>query len=339
MLVQPAVLALLLASAGNTALVVGAAPYAIGIIRHWNLRSGSARQLRLERRTYLISSFVAIVLPVQLVALFLFVFNADRMATMFAGAMCGVGTLNVNTHGFPALYAQIAVFFAASVWLAINHLDVRAPDYPLVRFKYAMLLGVAPLLLTAFVEQWRFFLNLRADVVTSCCARLFTGRARGVGGDLAALRPLPAMLAFYGAVLLATAVSGYAAIRRRGGYAVALSSAGAFVATIAGVVSFLSVYVYEQPNHHCPFCLLKAEYGYQGYWLYIPLFAATASGLAAGAVTLFASVPSLRDIVPGVCGRLARVSAVGFAIVAATATLLVLRSNLMLIRQVVSGGE
>jgi hypothetical protein len=47
---------------------------------------------------------------------------------------------------------------------------------------------------------------------------------------------------------------------------VALASGAAFaVATIVGILSFISLYVYEHPHHHCPFCLLKPEYGYQGY--------------------------------------------------------------------------
>ena len=66
------------------------------------------------------------------------------MSVMFVGAMCAVGTLNVNAYGFPALIAQMAVFFLAAVWLAVNHVDTRAPDYPLVRIKYGALLLLLP---------------------------------------------------------------------------------------------------------------------------------------------------------------------------------------------------
>ena len=337
MLFQPAIIALLFASLANVAVLVGVSPFAVAIVRHWNVRSGSETQLRLERRTYLMSALVTFVLGVQLVALLLFVFNADRMATMFVGAMCAVGTLNANAYGFPALIAQMAVFFAAAAWLAINHVDTQAPDYPLVRTKYVLLLMLAPLLIAAFILQWRYFLGLKADVITSCCSRLFSSRVRGLSGDLSAWPPLPAMIAFYASLGVATLTAGYVAVKRRGGYALALVSFAAFVVVLAGVIAFLSLYVYEQPHHHCPFCLLKAEYGYVGYWLYIPLFVATASGLAAGAIQRFATVPSLSAIAPAACGRLARVAAVGFAIVAIVATVIVLRSNLILIAHVISG--
>ncbi len=337
MLFQPAILALLIASAANVAVVVGVAPFAVSILRHWDLRSGSERQLCLERRTYLMSTMVAFVLGVQLVSLLLYVFNADRMSTMFVGAMCAVGTLNVNTWGFPALLAQIAVFFSAATWLAVNHADIQAPDYPLVRTKYTLLLAFGPLLLVAAVLQWRYFLGLHADVITSCCSRLFSSRVRGLSGDLSSWPPVPAMVAFYGSLAVAVATSLWVAIRRRGGYALAATSLVAGVAGVAGIIAFVSVYVYEQPMHHCPFCLLKSDYGYIGYALYIPLFVATASGLSAGAVQRFVTVPSLRAVIPPMCTTFARLSAAGFAAVAIVATVIVLRSHLILIGSTTAG--
>jgi len=115
MLFQPTIIALLLASGVAVAMLAAAAPFAVQVIRQWDIASGSERQLQLERRTYLFSTLAAFVMAVQLVALLLFVFNADRMSVMFVGAMCAVGTLNVNAWGFPALLAQMAVFLPRRV--------------------------------------------------------------------------------------------------------------------------------------------------------------------------------------------------------------------------------
>ena len=331
MLFQPAIIALLLASAVNVVMLLGIAPFAVDVIRHWDITSGSERQLTLERRTYLMSALLVLVLATQLLALLLFVFNAGKMATLFVGAMCAVGTLNVNAYGFPALIAQIAVFFLAAMWLAINHIDVQAPDYPLVRVKYSLLLGMAPALVATFVLQLRYFLGLKADVVTSCCSRLYSGEAKGLSSDLAAVPPLPAMIVFFGALLLAAAAAVYAVVRRRGGYAVAAASLGAFVASIVGILSFLSLYIYEHPHHHCPFCVLNPEYHYLGYLLYIPLFLATAAGLGAGAVQPFARVKSLRNVYPQLVSRLAGVAFTGFVLFTAVACVMILKSNLILI--------
>lgn len=332
MLFQPAIIALLLASAVSVLMLAASAPYALQLVRHWDIASGSELQLRMERRTYLLSTLLAFVFATQLLALLLFVFNADKMAVMFVGAMCAVGTLNVNAYGFPALIAQIAVFFMAAVWLVVNHVDTRACDYPLVRVKYVLLLGILPFVVLSFALQLAYFLNLKADVITSCCGSLFSGDARTLAGDVSALPPQPALLLFYGALLLAVSVAAFHARKLRAAYVVAVSSTAAFVAALAGILSFVSLYVYEHPHHHCPFCLLKPEYDYQGYWLYLPLFTATAAGLAVGAIQPFARVPSLAAIVPEISRRLAWIAALGFAFFTAVATFMVANSNLILLK-------
>ncbi|MDO8933275.1 MAG: hypothetical protein Q7U97_12840 [Rhodocyclaceae bacterium] len=331
MIFQPAIIALLLASGLGVAMLLAAAPFALQVIRRWDIASGSELQLQLERRTYLFSTLLSFVFAIQLVALLLFIFNADKMAVMFVGAMCAVGTLNANAWGFPALIAQMAVFFLAAMWLAINHVDVRAPDYPLVRIKYGLLVALLPVLAAAFAFQLAYFLGLKADVITSCCGSLFSGETKGLSGDLSALPPGPALAGFYAALACAVAAAGYCARRQRGGYLVALASAAAFAAAIAGILSFLSLYLYEHPHHHCPFCILKPEYDRQGYWLYIPIFAATAAGLGVGAIQPFRRVASLAGIVPAVSARLAAVAVGGFLLFAAIASVMIWRSNLILL--------
>ncbi|MDP1735514.1 MAG: hypothetical protein Q8L44_14235 [Sulfuritalea sp.] len=335
MLFQPAIIALLLASALCTLALAASAPFALEVIRRWDIRSGSERQLQLERRTYLFSTLLTFVLALQLAAVLLFVFNAEKMSGMFVGAMCAVGTLNVNAFGFPALNAKIAVFFLAAMWLAINHIDSRARDYPLVRMKYALLLLLAPLLVASGWTELQYFLGLKADVITSCCGSLFSEGSPTLAAEASALAPLPAMWLFYGSL---GAVIGLAAWHGYGGgrsgwsaYALAAASAVGFAATIAGILSFVSLYIYEHPNHHCPFCILKPEYGYQGYWLYVPLFGATAAGLAAGAVQPFARIESLREIVPGFSRTLAAIAGNGFALTAAIATAMIWQSRLILL--------
>ena len=333
MLFQPAIIALLLAGAVSLLVLVAAAPFALQVIRRWNMASGSELQLALERRTYLFSTLTAFVFVTQLLALLLTVFNADKMAVMFVGAMCAVGTLNANAWGFPMLYAQIAVFFLAATWLTLNYVDNLAPDYPLVRVKYALLLLLLPALAAAFALQLKYFLNLRADVITSCCGSLFSEQGPTLASEASSMEAKPAILLFYGALGAAVFANGlHAGLRRRwSGALAALSSAGAFITAIIGILSFVSLYVYEHPHHHCPFCLLKPEYGYQGYLLYVPLFVSTAAGLGAGILQPFARVGSLQRLIPQASSRLAAVAALGFALFAAVATGMVLKSNLILL--------
>lgn len=335
MIFQPAIIALLLAAGLSLVMLAAASPFAVRLIRHWNIGSGSERQLQLERLTYLFSMMVTVVCGVQILATLLFVFNADRMSVMFVGAMCAVGTLKANGYGFPALYAQLALFFFAAIWLAIDGLDKEARDYPLTRLKYALLLAYAPLAGLALYLQFNYFIRLRADVITSCCGSLFSEEAGTVAGELAAMPPRRAIALFYsglGAALLLTLWHWSRAGRRMwSGLAAGAASLAAFIAGLAGIVAFVSLYIYEHPHHHCPFCILKPEYGYQGYLLYIPLFGATAAGLSAGALSLCARYPSLAVLAPQKSARLAGIAAAGFAIFGVMASMMVLRSKLILI--------
>jgi len=333
MLFQPAIIALLMAAGLAVIMLAAVTPFAVQIIRHWDIGSGSERQLAFERRTYLFSTLLGFVMVVQLGALLLFVFNADRLSVMFVGAMCAVGTLNVNPWGFPALLAQIGVFFLASTWLAINHIDTQARDYPLVRIKYALLLGLLPALAASFALEWQYFVNLKANVITSCCGSMFSGEAKSLASEASGLEPRLAMELFYGALAAALGTAAWCRQRpgRAAGAALAATSAAAFAAALAGVISFVSLYIYEHPHHHCPFCILKPEYDYRGYALYIPLFAATAAGLAAGALQPFAGRPGLAAIVPRASRRLATAALAGFALFACIAPWFILDSNLLLI--------
>lgn len=331
MMLRPAVLALLLLSALGVAMLMAAAPFAVQLIRRWDLASGSERQVRLERRTYLFSTLVALVLVLQLAGVLLFVYNADHMAVQFVGAMCAVGSLNAGPLGFAALLGQVAMFFLSAMWLAINHLDSLGRDYPLVKVKYGLMLGLLPCSGAVLALQWVYFSSLRPEVITSCCGNLFAEGGTGISSDLAALPPAPSLAIFCAGLALAMAAAFSSALRRRGGCLTGLASALAFGVAIAGMLSFLSLYIYEHPHHHCPFCLLKREYGFLGYALYVPLFAATAAGLAVGAIQPFRGVPSLAGRAPVVVSRLSWVAALGFLTFFLIALALIGRSHLMLL--------
>jgi hypothetical protein len=329
--VSPAIVALVIASAVSTAMLAYSSAFGWRLLRHWDLTSGSERQVSLERHTYLISTLVAFVLAIEAASLLLFIYSADRMAPLFVGAMCTVGTLNTSPYGFPALLLKVLVFFSAAVWLVLHHLDTRGYDYPLTRLKYRLLFLIVPLVVVEAYLQLRFFLALDTDVITSCCGSLFGSGRENVAAELAGLPPAPALAAFYG-VMGVTLAAGLATRRwPRIGYAYALLAAVAFAASIIAVVSVVSLYVYEHPHHHCPFCLLKAEYGYQGYLLYGPLFAGTALGLGAGAVRPFAEVESLRAVAPALERRLTDVSLGMLGFVTLWVTYAVASSGLLLI--------
>ena len=314
MIFQAPILALLLVSALAALVSLWSAAFGVQVLRHWDVASGAQSQIRLERATELVSTLFGFVLIAEIAALLLFVYNADRMAELFVGAMCAVGTLNVNAWGFPALYLKVAVFFAAALWLILDRADRLGRDYPLARVKYAALLPIAALLVTAGGVEIAYFLGLETDVITSCCSKLFTPVNEGLAAEMTGLAPGLAlwMLAGAGATVAATGAISLATGRGQGWFA--LAGAVLFAVALAAIVSVISLYVYDHPNHHCPFCLLQREHGYYGYLLYLPLFAGTAFALGAGVLRLFHRVGSLAGGLPALTRRLVVAGLVAYAL-------------------------
>ena len=333
MIFQSTNMALLLASALSSLVLVWAALFSVSVIRHWDMASGHARQIRMERQTYLVSTALVLVMLVELISLMLFVHNADRMAVMFTGAMCAVGTLNVNIFGFPALLFKLAGFLGALVWLIINRVDARAPDYPLTRFKYGFLIVLAPVMLIGAGSQFLYFLNLETKVITSCCSQLFTPAASGLEAQLSALDPKLALWLLFAGLGLLTLLATLALVRPAWALLYAGLSPIYLIMALAAVISVVAPYIYAQPHHHCPFCILKPEYDYIGYGLYLPLFTGTALALAAGMLSLPISAmraPSLVGVRQAFLHRAIFWSILAFDLFGALCLFAIWSSNLLL---------
>lgn len=330
MILHPPVLALIVAALISAGFVGWASLFAIRLLRHWNLASGSQTQIDLEKGAYLVAVILRFVMASELAALVLFVFNADRMASMFVGAMCAVGAFNASVYGFPALGVKIALFFGAGLWLALDVVDGQGRDYPLTRLKYGALLALAPLAFADAGLTLAYFLDLKADTLTSCCGKLFSAEKPTIAAEMAGLNPKVALLLLAAAsiVVLGVAAAAQRLPRAHGLYGV--MSVVFFGVALAAVVSAISLYVYEHPHHHCPFCLLKREYHYFGFLLYAFLFAGTALGLAAGVIGSIPTPASLQMIAPRAARKLLTGSIIGFALFCAASAWAVVSSKLVL---------
>lgn len=330
MIFQTPIMALLLVAALASLTALWSGGFAVQVLRRWNLADMSRAQLQRERATELVSTLFAAVMLAELAALLLFVFNADRMASLFVGAMCAVGTLNVNGYGFPALYLKIGVFFAATLWLMLDRADRMGRDYPLTRVKYGVLLAIVPLVLADAGTELAYFLNMHTDVITSCCSKLFTPANAGLANEMASIGPGASLWLLGGAGAFVAATGGFALWRGRGFGLYALASALMFALALTAVVSVISPYIYEYPNHHCPFCILKPEYNYYGYVLYIPLFLGAGLGLGAGMLSLFRSRESLAEKLPAMIRRQVIWSMAGFAGFGLATLYAIMSSNLII---------
>jgi hypothetical protein len=330
MIFHPAILALLLSSALISFMVLFASYDAVRIWKRWNLASGSELQLSLERRTYLISVLLAYSFVFQLASLFLFIYAVDHLHTLFVGAMCAAGTLYANSYGYPTLILKVINFILAGLWLILNYTDNRAYDYPLVKKKYLLLLGIAPFLLMEGIVQANYFLRLSPDVITSCCGSLFSAGADTMTSEIASLPSLPMKIVF-SLVMASTVASGTFFYRKgKGGYLFSFMSGVTFLVSVASILSFLSLYIYELPTHHCPFCILQGEYGYVGYPLYIALLGGTVTGMGVGVLMPFRNVESLSGTIPSLQRSLTLVSLILYLLFAGMVFSGVVSSGLIL---------
>ncbi len=330
MILNPSILALFVSSLLISLMTIYATIYGVLILRHWDISSGSELQLVLERRTYLISTIVSYFLVFQLVSLLLFIQTADSICHLFVGAMCAVGTLTVNSFGYPVLLFKVVTFIMAGLWLIFNHADNQGYDYPLIWAKYMLLLIMAPFILTESVVQGIYFLGLKPDIITSCCGSLFSQASRGIASEIVAMPSIPAKIIFYSSIFVTCGFGIRFFLNGKGGYIFAGMSGITFVVSIVSIISFISLYFYEMPSHHCPFCILQKEYGYVGYPLYLLLFSGVVSGLGVGLLHLFREKKSLEKIIPAIQRKLVAVSVTSFLIFTVVVTCQILFSNFKL---------
>lgn len=334
MILHPTVIANLLSSYVGSFMLVYAAYYGMQIIRHWNIESGDELQLILERKTYLISTLLSFVFGLQALSLFLFIFTADSLTNLFVGAMCAAGTLNVNEFGYPTLMLKIVNFILAGLWLVLNHADNQGYDYPLIKKKYLLLVTVAPSIVLETLLQSAYFLNMEPNVITSCCGSLFSGEggqsSDGLGSDIASL-PVMQMMAIFYIAMATTLISGLIFyFKRIGGYFYSALSFITFVISLISIVSFISLYIYELPTHHCPFCIIMEGYHYVGYVLYVLLFGAVVSGIGVGILMPFHYVISLKDVLENMIAKLTLMSVILYGLFSALVTYEIVFSNLIM---------
>ncbi len=330
MLLNPAILALISGSLLITAFAFYALCIAIKILNHWNIQSGSELQLLLERKTYLISIVFSYVLGFELISLILFIYTAEHIHVLFVGAMCAAGSLNVNDYGYVALVVKILAFVICGVWMIVNHTDNQAHDYPLIRAKYKLLILLTVMIGLDTFLQINYFMGLRADVITSCCGSIFSGESQGIAGSLAALPPAATRIVFFAALILTMRVGVGVIVTGRGAALYGILAAVTTVVSLAAVISFISLYYYEQPTHHCPFCLLQKDYYYIGYPLYLCLLMAGTTGMGTGVIERLKGPDSLLKIIPALQRRLCLFSLGGFLIFTLIATYPMLFSDFVL---------
>jgi len=309
---NPAIIALIFGSVMVSAFALYGSALGWRIIRHWDLQKGSEEQLVLEKKTYLISTILGYLFGFQIFSLLLFVYTADHIHGLFVGAMCAAGSLNVNDFGYPTLVLKMVNVFCCGLWLVLNRTDHRGYDYPLIKAKYKFLMVITASLLVETALQNSYFAGLKADVITSCCGRLFSEHSGGIAGDLAALPTGAMKILFFLAMVLVVRTGIHFFLTGRAAGTFSTLAVAAMIISLLSVLSFIALYFYELPTHHCPFCLLQKEYSYLGYPLYLALYIGGIMGASVGVLDRLKGKESLKALIPALQKRLCLASMAGY---------------------------
>jgi hypothetical protein len=313
-MLSPAVLAQLFASAVLGAVTVATAVWGLPAAIGWSPEEAGRRQLERERRMLLVEAVLKVALACQLVALFLFVATADRLHPLFPGAMCAAGTLAASPWGYPTLAAKGAVFFLCGLWLTLQRTrqtggpTEAAAGTVRVRLQHGFAVAAAAALVAENGLQLRYFTDLEPEILTSCCATLFSAEAGGLASDLAALPPGASRAAFFALLGLTLGTGLRSLVGRRSATPYAALAVALGLVSMAAVVSWVAPAYYQLPTHHCPFCLLSHHLGHVGYPLYLLLFGAVITGAGSGLVQSLAGLGDAPE-----ARRLCGVSMAGFA--------------------------
>jgi hypothetical protein len=114
----------------------------------------------------------------------------------------------------------------------------------------------------------------------------------------------------------------------KGGYLFSILNIFTFLGSIAALIGFISLYIYELPTHHCPFCILQSEYKYVGYPLYLGFLFGAVFGIGVGTIAPFERIKSLSEVVPAMQRRLTALALGTYSITMAIVLYWVIFSNL-----------
>jgi hypothetical protein len=278
------------------------------VLRRFDVARASEGQLALERQTELASTFVRVGSVVQVGALPLTVLAADRLSRSVRGAMCAYGVFQAGRWGFAALAVTVTAAFAAGVTSQLCALDRRVRGTEVVRLLAVASLVMAPLAIVDLAATGMFFLRLDLGVVASCCSAQMDIGALGERGFASGPREFVSIAALL-AVMLSAAI-GWIASRKLRPTVVALAAVASLAALpLAAGVTVLEVapYVFELPQHACPFCLLRADALGIGYPLFGAIFLAGVWSVGAAlGVAVPRGGPMVAAVATFVRGRLQR---------------------------------
>ena len=234
----------------------------VRIMRYWDFNATSNLQYALEKRNYLINTILFFTIACKIILFIFFALCLNELSSVVPGAMCSAGVVGSNRYGNILLLLKILLIFGFGLWLILNSLDLKAGKFPYLKRKYLIFTILFMGVLAEFILEILFFINIPLRVPVFCCSVVFRAPQLPFGYTQALLATF--FYAILGAILILNFLKQSMA-------SFALNLLFLFVAYYA-ITYFFGLYVYEQPNHKCPYCMLLKDYYFVGYAIWGSLF-------------------------------------------------------------------
>ena len=234
------------------------------ILKYHKDGSASELQYKLEKKSYLVSVVISVVLILKILLVAFFTYSLDELSLIVPGAMCGAGVIGSNGYGEPLLLLKLVILLFASLWLLLNRADTYAKDNLYFKKKMWFFIVLYILIVGEFLLSLNFFTLIQTQNPVLCCSVIYTDTSNPIPFNLSKYELLVLFCVLYVTVM-------FCAYKKQ---KLLLLIFGVFFTYISyyALVYFFSAYIYELPTHKCPFCMLQKEYNYIGYFIYITLF-------------------------------------------------------------------
>jgi len=247
---------------------------ALKIVRFYDKDATTQAQYILEKKSYLSATIIKFIFYVKIPLFIFFIYTLDDLSNILPGAMCAAGVVNATVYGTPLLFLKIINLYIFAFWIELHKEDMENETQPYVKEKFWLYIFAYLFLVAEIVIESVMFGSMDVNSVVDCCGKIFATTSQSYLALLLGAPKTLLLTLFYG--LYGIMIVAFVLKNR---YLYALSNLFFIALSLITLIAFFGTYIYEQPSHHCPFCLLQSDYHYVGYVLYIMLFLGTFMGI------------------------------------------------------------
>lgn len=244
--------------------------HVVHILRRWDFTATTLLQYGLEKKNYLINTILYFTIVCKIILFLFFAQALNSLAGIVPGAMCSAGVVGSNIYGNIVLLFKLIIIFGFGIWVIVNKLDLQVITFPYLKKKYYFFTFLFACVIGEGILELLYFSNIPLNVPVFCCATVFQAPKLPFGYTQTILVTL--FYTLFAAIVLLNFIK---------------HSMSTFVCNILflfvayyAVTYFFGLYVYEMPNHKCPYCMLQKEYYYVGYFIWGTLFLGVFFGIS-----------------------------------------------------------